>query len=303
MPDGLWAIVLAGGEGSRLRALARDQRGEPAPKQFCPLGGLRPPLAAAIERAEGLVAPARVIVSVVEAHRRWWCDQLAGRPPQTIVSQPLPRGTATGILLPLLGIVAQEPDARVLILPADHAVEDEGLLRRALERAAWVARRRPEDPVLLGITPTWADGELGWVIPAGQRDADSHRVAAFVEKPGPEIARRLMAIGGMWNAFLVATTGQAMLRLFERYLPELHGPLTALAPERSWAPGEERPAAGFESLPHRDFSRDLLTPAATRLRVVRVPPCGWIDLGTPARLLEWLAAQRAAVPAGASGPA
>lgn len=301
MPGRLWAIVLAGGEGERLRALARDERGRPAPKQFCPLGGLRPPLAAAIERAESLVPRERVMVSVIEAHRPWWSAQLAGRATETIASQPLPRGTATGILLPLLAILERDPGARVLILPADHAVEDETVLRRALERAAWVAGERPDAPVLLGITPTSADGELGWVIPAGRPDADSHAVEAFVEKPGPEIARKLMAAGGMWNAFLVATKGAALVRLFERHMPELHAPLAALP--QLWTPGARRPIERFESLPSRDFSHDLLTPAAAGLRVIRVPACGWTDLGTPTRLFEWLASHGAPVAAGGSGSA
>ena len=301
MPGGIWAIVLAGGEGSRLQALARDERGKPAPKQFCPLGGLRPPLASAIERAEAVVPRDRVVVSVIEAHRPWWSAQLAGRRPETIVSQPLPRGTATGILLPLLTIVEQDAGARVLILPADHAVADEGILRRSLERASWVAGQRPDEPVLLGVTPTSPDGDLGWVIPAGQQDADSCKVGAFVEKPGREVARRLMASGAMWNAFLVASTGRALLTRFERHLPELHAPLAALA--RASRPGEPRPIGAFDTLPTRDFSRDLLTPAASGLRVVRVPPCGWTDLGTPERFLEWLASQRAALAAGGAGSA
>jgi len=189
----------------------------------------------------------------------------------------------------------------VLILPADHAVEDESVLRRALERAAWVAGERPEAPVLLGITPTSADGQLGWVIPAGQPDVDSHAVEAFVEKPGPEIARTLMAAGAMWNAFLVATRGAALMRLFEHHLPELHAPLAALP--GFWTPGESRPVERFEALPSRDFSRDLLTPAAEGLRVIRVPACGWTDLGTPTRLFEWLASHGAPVAAGGSGSA
>jgi mannose-1-phosphate guanylyltransferase len=105
----------------------------------------------------------------------------------------------------------------------------------------------------------------------------------------------------MWNAFLVAATGRALLAPFERQVPELYGPLAARA--RSWAREEPWPVGTFESLPSRDFSHDLLTPAATGLRVVRVPPCGWTDLGTPERLLEWLASQRAALAEGSAGSA
>lgn len=290
MLERMWAIVLAGGEGSRLRALARDKEGRPAPKQFCALGGARTPLAAALERAEALVPPAQVVVSVVEAHRPWWSAQLHGRDPGTVVPQPLARGTATGILLPLLRILARDPEARVLVLPADHAVEEEETLRLALRRAAWVAERRSDEVILLGVTPTRADSELGWVVPAAAGDPDSHRVATFVEKPGPERARQLMAAGAMWNAFLLAASGATLLGLYRRHLPELVMPLTAR--DQAWDPALEVPPPGvFESLPSRDFSHDLLTRAALHLRVVRVPPCGWTDLGTPARLEEWLAAQ------------
>ena len=303
MPETMWAIVLAGGEGSRLRALARDQRGLPAPKQFCPLGGRRPPLAAALERAERLVPRERIVVSVVEAHRGWWADQLADREPGNIVSQPHPRGTAAGVLLPLLRVLARDPEASVLVLPADHAVEDEAVLAQALGRAAWVARQRPGDVVLLGVTPTSADPEFGWVVPAGERDADSQRVASFVEKPGPELARRLMASGAMWNAFLISATGRALLQLFRRHLRALHAGLVTIDGDPEEPPGAPAASRPFQSLPTHDLSRDLLTPASSNLRVVRVPPCGWTDLGTPTRLEEWLASQLAPLSAGGLGPA
>ena len=152
-----------------------------------------------------------------------------------------------------------------------------------------MAARRPEEVILLGVTPTSADPELGWVLPAAGADPDSHRVAAFVEKPGPEQARRLMASGAMWNAFLLAASGAVLHELFHRHMPEL---ATALAASRAtWDAGETPCAALVESLPSRDFSRDLLAHAVPVLRVVRVPPCGWTDLGTPARLREWLASQ------------
>ena len=138
-----------------------------------------------------------------------------------------------------------------------------------------------------------------WVVPAGQPDVDSHAVERFVEKPGTEIARRLMSAGAMWNAFLLAAKGAALTHLFERHLPELYAPLAARPRSR----GEGRSARSFESLPSRDFSHDLLTPAAAGLRVIRVPACGWTDLGTPARLFEWLASHGAPVEAGGSGSA
>jgi mannose-1-phosphate guanylyltransferase len=288
MSDKWWVIVLAGGEGSRIRHLTRDEAGEPVPKQFARLGGERTLLAATLERARDLVPRERIAVSVIEAHRKWWAQGLADHLPGMVVSQPLARGTAAGVLLPLLRILDREPGASVMILPADHAVDDEPILRESLRRAARVAECRSDDVVLLGITPTSADPEFGWIVPAGDRDLHSDGVGAFVEKPDARTARRLMAAGAMWNAFLVATTGPALIDLYRRHLPGLLAGATALRRGANGMVPSRGQAAGLE-LPIRDFSRDLLTPAVPRLRVVRVPSCGWTDLGTPARLRGWIA--------------
>jgi len=287
MLDRLWAIVLAGGEGSRLRELARDERGEPAPKQYCRFGGGRTLLATALARAERLVPRDRIVVSVLEPHRRWWVSTLAGHPAgAAVVSQPCSRGTAAGVLGPLLRILRDDPGAYVVILPSDHAVEDEEILWRSLEQAVRVAERRRDDLVLLGFMPDAPDPALGWIVPSPERDRDSHRVVAFEEKPGPGRARRLMAEGGMWNGLLMAARAAALLRLYERFLPELIPAVADLhRPHR--AGSEARLEVSYERMPGRDVSRHLLTPAVTHLRVVRVPGCGWSDLGTPSRLLQW----------------
>jgi mannose-1-phosphate guanylyltransferase len=284
MPGPLWAIVLAGGEGSRLGNLARDEHGEPAPKQFCRFGTGQSLLASTLERAEGLVPRERVVVSLLEHHRRWWTRELAGHPARAALPQPCPRGTAAGVLAPLLAIERMDPGARVAILPSDHAVGDEAVLRGALGEAAQVAARRPEDLVLLGISPEGADPTLGWIVPSQEDDGRSRGVRAFEEKPGPARAERLMAEGGMWNSMLIVARVSALIRLYERVLPEAIPAVLDLI--RS--PAEPaRATTAYRAMPSRDLSRDLIARAVERLRVVRVPGCGWTDLGTPARLLRW----------------
>lgn len=293
MSDRIWVVVLAGGEGARLGNLARDERGEPAPKQFCRLGGDQSLLAAALARAERLVPRERLVVSVLEAQRRWWTPALADRPTRSRVSQPCSRGTAAGVLAPLLRNHREDAEASVIVLPSDHAVENETILQRTLEQAVRVAERRPEDTVLLGFTPDAPDPTLGWILPTGERDGHSHGVLAFVEKPDPGRVLLLMAAGGMWNGMLIAATGRALVRPYQRFLPELIPAVADLHRPHRAASGARRPAVAYETLPTRDLSRDLLTPAVGHLRVVRVPPCGWTDLGTPDRLLRWQALQSA----------
>ena len=101
----LWAVVLAGGDGRRVAALTRGVAGESAPKQYCAFGSDEPLLRWALRRAAAIVPWSRILVVVTEHHRRYWQQTLSDLPPQNIIVQPSNRGTAAGILLPVLDIV------------------------------------------------------------------------------------------------------------------------------------------------------------------------------------------------------
>mgnify|MGYP001818172159 FL=1 len=106
-----WVMVLAAGEGSRVRALTRDRHGHPAPKQFTSADGETSLLGATLRRAEK-IAPREHIVTIVAAqHERWWRSELSGFPPDNIIVQPEDRGTAAGILLPELWIARRDVNA------------------------------------------------------------------------------------------------------------------------------------------------------------------------------------------------
>ena len=129
-----WALVLAAGEGSRLRALTTTN-GVAVPKQFCSLHDGPSLLQEALHRAEAVAPRQRICTIVAEQHRRWWQGPLWSLPSQNIIVQPENRGTAAGLLLPLLHIEARDPQARVVVLPSDHYVRDEATLARSLRNA------------------------------------------------------------------------------------------------------------------------------------------------------------------------
>ena len=137
----LWAVVLAGGDGRRVSALTRGVAGESVPKQYCAFGSDETLLRGALRRAAAIVRWPRILVVVAERHRRYWSQALADLPQENIIVQPRNRGTAAGILLPVLDIVLhRDRDARVLVLPADHHVGSEAVLRRGLLAAVSVTR-------------------------------------------------------------------------------------------------------------------------------------------------------------------
>jgi mannose-1-phosphate guanylyltransferase len=119
-----WAIVLAGGEGSRLHGLAIDDSGDTVPKQFCSLMGGQSLLSDTLQRAASVVEPDPTCVIVTAQHRHWWEPILSGMSKSNIIVQPSNRGTGNGVLLPLLHILSRDPGADFVLLPSDHYVCD-----------------------------------------------------------------------------------------------------------------------------------------------------------------------------------
>lgn len=271
------AVILAAGSGTRLGALTRDDRGARVPKQYCSVDGRRSMLRAAIDRAARVVPLERIVVVVAREHHGHWRRELADLPPENVVSQPRNRGTAAGILLPLLRVLERDPRATVAFLPSDHFVRDEATFSEAVRRALRTVR--DGRIVLLGIVPDSDDAGYGYLLPE-RSGADLARVLRFVEKPHPRLAGSLRARGALWNSFVWAAQASSVLARFRCILPELTSRMEAAA--TSAGPGEL--AGLYETLPVQDFSRDVLE-RARDLWLVRTPPCGWSDLGTPSRIL------------------
>jgi len=278
-----WAIVLAAGDGMRLSVLT-DTDGSSVPKQFWSLRGSRSLLGDALRRAFQLVSRKRTVVVVAEKHRAFWEDDLRELPPENVIVQPANRGTAAGLLLPALTILRRDPDARFLVLPADHFVDKEHVLAASL-RVALESLGRDEDRiVLLGISPATPETGYGWIVPRPE-NGRLDRVAAFVEKPVEPIAAALMERGALWNSFLIAVRGQALVELFAERRPELVAEMSAVLESRE----ETALAEFYDRLELADFSRELLQGSEERLWLLRVPECGWTDLGTPDRVAECVA--------------
>lgn len=283
-----WALVLAAGEGSRLRALT-THGGVAVPKQFCSLRGGPSLLHEAILRAETVVPRERVCVVVAEQHRRWWERSLQALPARNVVVQPENRGTAIGLLLPLLHIVQRDRDARVLILPSDHHVREESVLSRALRQTAARVAEDTSNLYLLGISPDEADPELGYIVPGHRDRRGALRVSEFIEKPPMTLARAMIDQGAFWNSFILAGAARTFVDVFERRYPELLMEMRAAVHRYASTPGEGIAAADLYSrLPELDFSRHVLEGNESNLRVQPVPACGWSDLGTPRRVSEAL---------------
>jgi mannose-1-phosphate guanylyltransferase len=286
----IWGLVLAAGDGSRLRALTTSPCGAAVPKQFCSLHGGPTLIEDAFDRAAALVDQQRICTIVAHHHRQWWSGIECVRrlQPGNVIVQPRNCGTAIGVLYSLLhisAISANEADAHIIVLPADHYVRDEETLLRSLGAALQRLAQDASKPVLLGIEPDESDPELGYILP-GEPDAlGGLNVMRFVEKPDLSAATEIINIGGLWNSFIIAASAHSLIELFlPRYAPIVMEMQVILS--RALAAGSLTAAWPtivdmYERLPTLDFSRDVLEGCEARLCVVHVPPCGWSDLGTP----------------------
>lgn len=287
----LWAVVLAGGDGRRVSALTRDGAGESVPKQYWAFGGDESLLRRALRRAAAVVPWPRILVVVTEHHRRYWRQALSDLPAQNIVVQPGNRGTAAGILLPVLDIVLRrDRDARILVLPADHHVGSEGVLRGSLVASGRAARHPRAPIVMLGMMgEDGEEGDLGWILPRPGPAGALRGVLSFVEKPDPRRSRELAAAGALVNSFIFTSRGRTLVGLYEEALPELLRPFVhVVLAGREDAHLREL----YDRIPCHDFSRTVLEASPGALGVLAVPPCGWSDLGTPARLQRFLGEPR-----------
>lgn len=278
-----WALVLAAGDGRRLSELSTDAKGRWVPKQYCTLGGGPSLLRAAINRGRFLAGADHVSVIVAAAHRRWWWRALRDLPARNVIAQPSNRGTANGILLQLLHLEQVDSAAEVVLLPSDHLVIDENVLAAAVQRAFRRVRTTPAQIVLLGMTPSAPDPELGYIVPAPPDQQGISEVLRFVEKPTPATAALLIERGGLLNTFILVARCSTLLELLARAQPDiLRAMRAAMDVLRN---RQDALDALYERLPVLDFSRQVLeTTPGSALQVEAVAECGWSDLGTPERI-------------------
>ncbi len=277
----IFALVLAGGDGTRLRSLTTLANGECVPKQFWSLRGGSSLLARTVERAARFTDAEHTLSIVTESHRQWWAPELARLPAANVIVQPANRGTGLGVLLPLLTALERDRQARVVLLPSDHYVRGEDVLTRGIRQALEASLEDPERAILLGFEPDEPDTGLGYILPSTRTFRGLSRVARFVEKPTVDHAWELMARGALWNSFILVSTASALLEIFRLRIPRV---LEELQPMVRAGDAAGALADLYGRVASIDFSRGILQGQEARLRVLRVGACGWTDLGTPARV-------------------
>ena len=288
-----WALVLAGGQGVRLRALTRHVYGEDRPKQYAILTGGKSLLRQTLDRVRLLVPAERTVVVSMAGQERYLTGELRSLSAAPhVLMQPKDRGTAAAILLAAHWIRVKDPNALVVVLPSDHFVADDVIFMDRIGELIEAAREHPSRIVLLGAEPSEPETDYGW-IELGERLEGSGSVPLcsvkrFAEKPDRETAAVLFECGALWNTFVFGGSTQALLDLERERLPLLHERLEGL--DRFVGTEHERWAItqAYEFAPRASFSRALLERCPDKLAAMRLSDVSWCDLGTLRRVVRTL---------------
>jgi mannose-1-phosphate guanylyltransferase len=280
-----WAVMLAGGDGTRLQSLTLKIAGDSRPKQFCSIFGGESLLAQTRARLDSLFHVDRELFVVTRAHETFYREELRNVDDSRIIPQPLNRGTAVAVAVALLHILQRDADAVVVFVPCDHYYSDGEAFRRAIRSAASAAEQYPDSIVVLGAEAQYAEIEYGW-IELGPAISDAPvplmRVNRFWEKPSLPQARALLRRGCLWNTFVTVGRASTFVDLLCSQVPDVVLSL-------SKALAEDELETAYRLMPAVDFSRQILAPQPHRLLAVRDGTSGWADLGSPTRVMDILA--------------
>jgi mannose-1-phosphate guanylyltransferase len=268
---------MAGGSGTRFWPDSRQSR----PKQLLTMAGDRSLIQATFDRCRPMVTPERTWVVTNARQAEATRSQLPEVAAAHVLCEPCGRNTAPCVGLAALCVRQQDPDAVMIVTPADHVIQNAAAFGQAVDRAVALIDAEPSRLVLFGVRPSYpATGfgyiEQGELLTGG---GDGRRVASFREKPDRDTAEQYVASGRFfWNCGIFVWRADTILNALARFEPQMHARLMSLA-EHVGRPGwDDALARAFPQL--KSISIDYAVLEKADQLCLLEAPFDWDDVGS-----------------------
>lgn len=278
MDDNYYAVIMAGGSGTRLWPLSRENK----PKQMLKIGSERTFFQIACDRLNGLFPPERILVVTVAEQAVALQKQVPEIPAANYLLEPMPRGTASVVGLAAVILHKRDPQAVMVVLTADHAIENIPYFHELLRVAYKVAQKNML--VTLGIAPTIPSSGYGYIQRGELLDTVDgqpvHRVLRFKEKPSIEAAREMLAGKDHdWNSGMFIWRVEDILEEFSTHMPELAATLNTI--QTAWETNAQENAVKdlWPKIKPQSIDYGIME-RAQRVVVLPAAGLGWSDVGS-----------------------
>ena len=271
----LHAVIMAGGSGTRFWPQSRST----APKQLLRLAGQQTMIQDTVARTAALVPAERTYVVTNAVQAAATQEQLPAVPAQNVLVEPTARNTAPCVGLAAITLLARDPQATMLLMPADHVISPADAFAAAVQRAVQLVDQAPQRFVLFGVRPTYPSTGFGY-IERGTTLADAAwTVASFREKPDAATAARYLDAGRFfWNCGIFVWQAAAVLDALRQFEPEMHAALLHLADAIGSSDYDARLREQFPAMKSISIDHAVLE-RADDIAVIEAP-FQWDDVGS-----------------------
>ncbi len=278
MDEHSYAVIMAGGGGTRLWPISRKDR----PKQLLPLLGEETLFQGTVARLIDLFPPERILVVTVESQAAEMQAQVPSIPRENYLMVPMPRGTASVVGLAALVLHKRDPEAAMAILPSDHFIRNRGLFHYLLREAFDVAAK--DYLATLGISPVFPSTAYGYIEQGETLDAQFkypvYHVKRFTEKPDERTAQEFLRSGNhSWNSGMFIWRADAILAEIQRQMPELYGALQQISAAWGTPEQDEVLRSCWQDVKVETIDYGVME-KAERVVVLPAGGLGWNDVGS-----------------------
>jgi len=287
MKDNYFAVIMAGGGGTRLWPLSKKSR----PKQLLSFVNDRSLFAQAVERLNGQFKQENIFIVTIAEQVPALIEQAPFLTQKQFIIEPQPKGTASVIGLAAINLIRNDPDAIMAVLTADHIIDNLPLFHSLLETAYPLAEQN--HMVTLGIKPTFAATGYGY-IKAGKKygSSEAFLTEKFVEKPNEKLASKYIQNGNYyWNSGMFVWRADRILKEFNLQMPDLHEKLNQIATCIEKPDFENRFTNIWTSIKPQTIDYGIMENAKDVL-LLKAENLEWNDVGSWDSLFDFLSTDR-----------